>query len=175
MKRKDSARRLHRACSSTLWSKSDTSHFCPQLIGQNYHMAPPNWYVEEQMDYIVSTLSSPWTCISPEATYQSDPALLQVDIDQKKFHMWIICILQSTFIIKFTLEQHSFEHVIPLKHGFFSINTIGILHLWVLHSPIENYFCICNWVSLTVDFQLETKNNVLDLRLIESVDAKGWL
>lgn len=56
----------------------------------------------------------------------------------------------------------------PLICGFFSINTIGTLHLWIWHSLIENYFCISNLVFLTVDFQLETKNTVLDLRLVES-------
>lgn len=39
--------------------------------------------VEEQMEYLMSTLSSPQACISLEATYQSDFALLQVDVDQK--------------------------------------------------------------------------------------------
>lgn len=78
--------RRSRTSSSTLWPKSDTSHFCPQLIGQKYHMAQPNRKEagkrgDRQMEYLVSTLSLPQAPISPEATHQPGLALSQVDID----------------------------------------------------------------------------------------------
>lgn len=39
--------------------------------------------MEEQMECLVSPLPLPQACISPNSTYQSGLALLQMDIDQK--------------------------------------------------------------------------------------------
>lgn len=172
---KDTAGRSHWASSSTLWPNSDTSHFCPQLTGQDYRTAQPNskeaGKCDERMEYLVSMLSLLQACISPESTHQPGLAHFQVDIGQRKLHMWKLYHLQVLSQYSWPSSNVSLNCVGPLIRRFFSTNTVRTLDSHLQIQPtmdwkvfLSSQLCFPNWIF-----------NCFWLGFIESVNAKSWL